>query len=107
MLKIKHIEKNIFKIIHNKKIVIVTILNLYKELDYYANILHELKYNNMDKNNYFSLKCDFNIYIDKNMRFKFKDSVFCDVSEYYKEELISHIIDNKIYFNSLFDEMVA
>ncbi len=107
MLKIQHIKNNKFKIIHNKKNIEVTILNLFKEVGCYANILHELKYNNMTKDNYFSLICDFNIYIDKNIIFKNKDSIWCDVSEYYKEELIFYIIDNKEYFNNLSFEIVA
>ena len=103
MTKIIHIENNIFKIINNKKDIKVTILNLFKDLDYYANILDELKYNNFTKDNYFSLLCDFNIYIDKNIRFKNKDSVYCDASEYYKEKLISYIVDNRKYFIDLYN----
>jgi hypothetical protein len=97
-MEIKHISNNKFEINHKGKIIKVTILNLFKSLEGYANFLYELRYDEMTLTNYYSIFCEFNIDINNTFKFKNNDTSYTNSLELYKDELVKYIFKNKEFF---------
>lgn len=105
MLKITHKESNTFNIKHDKKVFEVTVKNLFTSVDYYTNFLYDLRFEGMTLEHYSSLLCDFDTEF-KAGSYKTKNAVYCSKEEFYKDKLTEYIINNSIYYNSLYEKYV-
>ena len=101
-MKIKHIEENIFKIKHNRKIFLVKILNLFESTGVYGNVLYDLANDDIKSYDRPSLNRVYHTFLSNKNYLKDRGT-YCNIMYFYDDKIIEFILNNKNYFNNLYN----